>query len=250
MAEEKAKPATPAKGGAPKPAPGAKPDSKPAPGAKPAAAPPAAAPAPAPKPAPAPRVSPAASTPPKAKRQPKLPVEKKVSRHLGHKMRMLSVTKVTVNIGVGQSGDRLEKAEKVLGGLTSCKPVRTVSRSAIRDWNLREGQPIGVKVTIRGDEAIAFVKRALWTRNFRVAEWSFDREGNLNFGVPDHTSFEGQKYNPEIGIFGMDIAVTVERPGFRIKHRSRLTRSVPRSHRVTREESQAFLKEVLGMEIV
>lgn len=165
-------------------------------------------------------------------------------------MRRLRVAKVTVNIGVGQGGDRLEKAEKVLGALAGHKPVRTLARKSIRDWNVREKEPIGVKVTLRGDDAVAFCKRALWTRNNRVAEWSFDREGNLMFGIPDHTAFEGQKYNPEIGIFGMDVAVTVERPGFRIKHRVRLTRRVPPRHRVTRQESQAFLKGLLGLEIV
>lgn len=165
-------------------------------------------------------------------------------------MRGLAVSKVTVNIGVGQAGDRLEKAERVLGTLTNRKPVRTVARDSHRDWAIREGQPIGVKVTMRGMDAIDFAKRALWTRNFRVTEWSFDKEGNLNFGVPDHTAFEGQKYNPEIGVFGMDVAVTIERPGFRVKHRRIQKRSIPVHHRVTRDESKAFLKQVLGLEIV
>jgi ribosomal protein L5 len=97
-------------------------------------------------------------------------------------MRELKVAKVTVNIGVGQAGDRLEKAEKVLAGLTGRKPMRTTARGSHRDWQVREGQPIGVKVTLRGEAAVDFAKRALWTRNFRVADWSFDREGNLNFG--------------------------------------------------------------------
>lgn len=167
-----------------------------------------------------------------------------------HPMRKLKVTKVTVNIGVGQAGDRLEKAERVLGQLSGAKPVRTLAKDSHRDWAVRKGQPIGVKVTLRGPSAIEFAKRALWTRSFRVADWSFDREGNLNFGIPDHTAFEGQKYNPEIGIFGMDVAVTVERPGFRVKRRRLARRSIPPAHRVTREESQAFLKQLLGLEIV
>ena len=217
-----------------------------APAADKGAAPkPAAAKAPAPAPAPQPAAAPKA---PKPKSGPKLPPKEKVLP-MGP-MRKLKVAKVTVNIGVGQSGDRLEKAEKVLAGLTNAKPVRTLSRHAVRDWNLREGQPIGVKVTLRGDNAVDFVKRALWTRNNRVAEWSFDKEGNLQFGIPDHTSFEGQKYNPEIGIFGMDIAVTIERPGFRIKHRGLLQRRIPPRHRVTRTESKEYLKEILGVEIV
>jgi large subunit ribosomal protein L5 len=243
----------PATGAAPqKPAavaPQQKPASAPAqPRPAAAAAKPATAPT-QPKPAPAAPPKPVVTSTPKpaAKQaaQPRVP-----SPGSDNPMRTLRVAKVTVNIGVGQSGERLEKAEKVLAVLTGHKPVRTIARKAIRDWNVREGTPIGVKVTIRGDDAIAFVKRALWTRNQRVANWSFDKEGNLLFGVPDHTSFEGQKYNPEVGIFGMDIAVTVERAGFRIKRRRLVSRRVPPRHRVDRVESQAFLRSVLGLEIV
>jgi large subunit ribosomal protein L5 len=165
-------------------------------------------------------------------------------------MRKLKIAKVTVNIGVGQAGDRLEKAEKVLAALSGQKPVRTVAKDSHRDWGVREGQPIGVKVTLRGEAAVSFTKRALETRNNKVQGWSVDKEGNLNFGVPDHTAFEGQKYNPEIGIFGMDIAIAVERPGFRIKHRHREQKRVPPRHRVSRQDAQAFLKEALGLEIV
>lgn len=168
----------------------------------------------------------------------------------GHKMRALLVTKLTVNIGVGQAGDRLEKAEKVLTDLTGVKPTRTIAKDSQRDWAIRKGQPIGVKATLRGEKAIEFAKRALWTRNQRVAEWSFDREGNLNFGVPDHTTFEGQKYNPDVGVFGMDVAITVERPGYRIKHRRIQARRVPQRHRVSRDESKSFLKQLLNLEIV
>jgi large subunit ribosomal protein L5 len=160
------------------------------------------------------------------------------------------VAKVVVNIGVGQSGDRLEKAEKILKELTGATPVRTISRKTVRDWNLREGMPIGCKVTLRGERAVEFAKRCLWPRENRVPEWSFDREGNLQFGVADHTGLEGQKYNPDIGVFGMDLALTVERPGYRIKRRRLLTRHIPSRHRVTREEAKAFLKQQLNLEIM
>ena len=222
---------TPRGGGKPAPKP-AQATQQVAPPAKPASTP--AAPRPAPTAA------------PKAAPKPKAPNVETV----GNPMRQLRVAKVTVNIGVGQAGDRLEKAERVLAALSGAKPVRTIARKAIRDWNIREGMPIGVKVTLRGDPAIDFAKRALWTRNFRVANWSFDREGNLQFGIPDHTAFEGQKYNPEVGIFGMDVSVTVERPGFRIKHRHREQKRVSRRHRITSEESQTYLGKLLGLEIV
>jgi large subunit ribosomal protein L5 len=165
-------------------------------------------------------------------------------------MRSLRVAKVNVNIGVGQAGERLDKAKEVLKTLTGATPVQTVSKTTVRDWAIRDGMPIGCKVTLRGQAAEAFVKRCLWPRENRVPAWSFDQEGNLHFGVPDHTGLEGQKYNPDIGVFGMDVSITVERPGYRIKRRRLLRRHVPKRHRVGREESIAFLREKFNLEIV
>jgi large subunit ribosomal protein L5 len=168
----------------------------------------------------------------------------------GSVMRSLRVAKVNVNIGVGQAGERLDKAKEVLKTLTGATPVQTVSKTTVRDWAIRDGMPIGCKVTLRGEAAEAFVKRCLWPRENRVPAWSFDQEGNLHFGVPDHTGLEGQKYNPDIGVFGMDVSITVERPGYRIKRRRLLRRHVPKRHRVGREESIAFLREKFNLEIV
>ncbi len=165
-------------------------------------------------------------------------------------MRALRVAKVTVNIGVGEAGERLEKAEKLLETLTGGKPVRTISTKTIRDWGLREGMPIGCKVTLRGKQAEEFVNKTMWPRENRVPEWSFDREGNLQYGLPDHTSLEGQRYDPDVGVFGMDVAVTVERPGYRIKRRRLMRRRLPARHRTDREEAIAFLKEKFNLEIV
>lgn len=165
-------------------------------------------------------------------------------------MRQLRVAKVTVNIGVGEAGERLEKAENLLQELTGGQPVRTVSTKTIRDWGIREGMPIGCKVTLRGKSAEDFVKKVLWPRENRVPEWSFDEEGNLQFGLPDHTSLEGQRYDPDVGVFGMDVAVTVERPGYRVKRRRVMRRRLPERHRADREESIAFLKEKFDLEIV
>ncbi len=160
------------------------------------------------------------------------------------------VAKVTVNIGVGEGGDRLERAEKVLIKLTGGSPVRTLGKMNNRELGVRPGMPIGCKVTLRGEAADSFVKRALYTRKSKVYNWSFDNQGNMQFGVADHTTFENERYDPEIGVFGMDVCITLEKPGHRIKHRRLLTRKVPKRHRVTREEAIAFLSERYEMEVV
>jgi large subunit ribosomal protein L5 len=165
-------------------------------------------------------------------------------------MRDLHVEKVVVNIGVGEAGERLAKAEKVLEMVTKQKPVETLSKTVNRDLGIREGMPLGCKVTLRGEAAVDFVKQALSIREMRVPEYSFDQEGNMSFGISDYTDFEGMKYDPEIGIFGMDISVVLRRPGNRITQRALLKRRIPKSHRVGRDEAIQYMKDNFQIEVV
>ena len=134
--------------------------------------------------------------------------------------------------------------------VTKQKPVETLSKTVNRDLGIREGMPLGCKVTLRGDAAIDFVKQALSIREMRVPEYSFDKEGNMSFGISDYTDFEGMKYDPEIGIFGMDISVVLRRPGNRITQRALLKRRIPKSHRVGREEAIQYMKDNFQIEVV
>jgi large subunit ribosomal protein L5 len=160
------------------------------------------------------------------------------------------IAKVTVNIGVGDGGEKLEKAEKILAMLSGGKPVRTLGKENNRELGVRPGAPIGCKVTLRGEMADDFVRRALYSRKNRVYEYSFDNQGNLQFGVSDYTNFEGQRYDPELGVFGMDVCITMEKAGHRIKHRRLLSRKVPDHHRVSREEAKAFLSKKFDIEVI
>ncbi len=160
------------------------------------------------------------------------------------------IAKVTVNIGVGEGGEKLQRAEKVLEKLTGATPMRTFGKINNRELGVRPGMPIGCKVTLRGEAAESFVQRALYTRLNKVFHYSFDNQGNLQFGVTDHTNFEGERYDPDIGVFGMDVAITLEKPGHRIKHRRLLARKVPQRHRVTRDEAMEFLQSKFQMEVI
>ena len=165
-------------------------------------------------------------------------------------MRDLHVEKVVVNIGVGEAGERLVKAEKVLEMVTGQKPVETISKTVNRDLGIRQGMPLGCKVTLRGQVAEDFVKKALVIREMRVPVYSFDKEGNMTIGISDYTDFEGMKYDPEIGIFGMDISVVLRRPGNRVTQRALLRRRIPKSHRVCRDEAIQFMKDKFEVEVV
>lgn len=166
-------------------------------------------------------------------------------------MREIHVDKVTVNIGVGEAGEKLVKAQKVLEMVTGQKPVQTISKTVNRDLGIRVGMPLGCKVTLRGEAADNFLKRALVIRENRVYEYSFDKEGNMSFGISDYTDFDGMKYDPEIGIFGMDVNVVVRRVGgARIEKRALLPRKTPKHHRVQRDEAIAYMKETYNVKVI
>jgi large subunit ribosomal protein L5 len=160
------------------------------------------------------------------------------------------IEKVTVNIGVGEAGERLEKAQTVLKDITNHAPIQTLSKTVNKDLAIRKRMPIGCKVTLRGDDAIHFLKNAFETRENKIAEYAFDNQGNISFGIPDHTLFKNQKYNPDIGIFGMDVCITVEKPGYRIKHRRIQKRKIRHKHIVKKEETKQFLSNTFKLEVV
>ncbi len=160
------------------------------------------------------------------------------------------IDKVTINIGVGEAGERLSKAEKVLQSITNHKPVQTLSNTTNKDWAIRKRMPIGCKVTLRGKDSIEFLKEALSTRENKMADYSFDEQGNLSFGVPDHTLFKSQKYDPNIGIFGMDVCITMKKHGYRIKNRRIAPRKIPTRHRVTKEETIKYFSDAFTVEVI
>jgi large subunit ribosomal protein L5 len=165
-------------------------------------------------------------------------------------MRQIHIEKVMVNIGVGEAGERLVKAQKVLEMVTGQKSVQTKSKNVNRDLGIRVGMPLGCKVTLRGDTAEEFLQRALPIRERKIYAYSFDREGNMSFGIPDYTDFDGMKYDPDIGIFGMDISVVLRRTGNRITQRMLVRRKVPKSHRVDRNEAIQYMKDNYEIEVV
>ncbi|MCL4317279.1 MAG: 50S ribosomal protein L5 [Candidatus Thermoplasmatota archaeon] len=165
-------------------------------------------------------------------------------------MRAPAIDKVVVNIGVGEAGERLLKAQKVLEMVTGQSAAVTYSRRTNRDFGIRKGQNIGCKTTLRGERAMTFLRKALWVKENRVSLYSFSSDGNFSFGIPDYTDFEGMKYDPEIGVFGMDISVSLKRKGYRIARRQTKRRSIPARHRMTLTEAVAYLKEHFSLEVL
>ncbi len=165
-------------------------------------------------------------------------------------MRKPRIVKCVVNIGVGSGGEQQRKARKVIKMITGQEPVDTISKTTNAELGIREGQTIGCKVTLRGKKAYDFLKKAFWVTNDRILLDNFDENGNFSFGIDDYTDFENMKYDPNIGIFGLDICVELARKGERIKRRRKKKRKIPEHQKLTKEEAIEFVEKAFGVEAI
>ncbi|MEX2689587.1 MAG: 50S ribosomal protein L5 [Candidatus Njordarchaeum guaymaensis] len=166
-----------------------------------------------------------------------------------HPMKTIRIEKVVVNMAVGESGEKLAKAAKVLEQITGQKPKLIKAKKTIRDFGIRKGENIACMVTLRKEKAINFLLKALQTIDYKIKEKSI-ADNSFSFGVPEHIYFPGVKYDPSIGIFGFDVIVVFERPGFRVKRRRRRRNKVGKKHLVTKKDIIEFLEKILGVKVV
>ncbi|WP_435197051.1 50S ribosomal protein L5 [Natronomonas sp. EA1] len=164
-----------------------------------------------------------------------------------HEMREPVVEKVVVHMGVGEGGRELANAEEILEEVTGQTSVRTVAERTVPEFNIREGDPIGAKVTLRGEAAEEFLGTALPLTTLN--EKQFDQTGNFSFGVAEHTEFPSQEYDPNVGIYGLDVTVNLVRPGYRVRKRDKASRQIPSNHRLTPEDAIAYLVANYDVEV-
>ncbi len=162
-------------------------------------------------------------------------------------MREIRIAKVTLNVGAGKNEEQLKKGLKLLQKISSCKPVETKTKKRIPGWGLRPGLAIGCKVTVRND-GDKLLRRLLAAKENTLSNNSFDELGNFSFGVPEYIDIEGLDYDPELKIMGLEVAVTLERPGFRVKKRKVRQTPVGKHHQITKDEAIAFVRQ-LGIEV-
>ncbi len=160
-----------------------------------------------------------------------------------NKMREIKIEKVTLNIGTGKDQKQLEKGLKLLKSIAQAKPVKTITNKRIQEWGIRPGLPIGCKVTIRGGAAEKLLERLLKAKDKKLKNTQFDDFGNLAFGIHEYIDVPDVKYDPEIGIMGLEICVTIGRPGYRIKRRKIMKKKIPKKHRITKEDAIKFIQE-------
>ncbi|UTC24286.1 50S ribosomal protein L5 [Candidatus Comchoanobacter bicostacola] len=146
-------------------------------------------------------------------------IEKQVMKKYGLKSNMAvpKVIKVTVNMGLGQNANdkkELENALQEMALITGQKPVVTKVRKSEANFKIRQGWPIGIKVTLRKERMDDFINYLLTmtmpaVREFRgIKKQSLDQQGNLSLGIPDQSVFRSIPFEMILSIHGLDITVT------------------------------------------
>ncbi|KAF6249130.1 50S ribosomal protein L5 [Marine Group I thaumarchaeote] len=172
-----------------------------------------------------------------------------MSQTIESPMKKISIDKIVLNMGVGKSGDEIEIAKRALDQITGKKSCSRNAKETQRDWGIRKGEPIGVSVTVRGEDAITLLKRLLDAKGDIVKGKSFDNFGNYSFGINEHIDIPGVKYEPQIGILGLGISIALTRPGYGIRKRSKHKASVGKSHIITSQEAKDYLVKEFGVTI-
>ena len=173
-----------------------------------------------------------------------------MSQQTENSMRKIFLSKVVLNMGIGKSGDPIEIGKETLTQITGKKPNARNAKKSQRDWGIRKGEPIGVAITVRDNDAIELLKRLLVAKDNKINGKAIDDEGNVSFGIKEHIDIPGIKYDPQIGILGLEVSIALARSGFNIKLRSKQKSKVGKKHRIAKNDTIKFLTEKFGVQIV
>merc|ERR1712220_1786 len=156
--------------------------------------------------------------------------------------------KLIINIAVGESGDRLAKAVRVLQQLSDQTPVENVARYTVRTFGIRRNEKIAAHVTVRGQKATDLIERGLKITDYEISAKHFSDSGNFGFGINEHIDL-GLKYDPATGIYGMDFYIVLRRAAFSVPKKKAKRGRLGKPHRVTKEDAMEWVRQTFNAEI-
>lgn len=164
-------------------------------------------------------------------------------------MKKIMINKLVVNIGTGNDEKQQVNAKKLLQQISGRKPADSLSTKRIPQFKISKGAKIGAFVTLRNNDARALAKRLLDAIGNNLSERSI-QNNTVNFGIKEYIDINGIKYDPTIGMLGMNVNISFKRPGLRTELKKRARGTIKRTHRViTSEELKSYLNKEFGITI-
>ena len=122
------------------------------------------------------------------------------------------------------------------------QPVSSKARYTVRSFGIKRNEKIACHCTVRGAKAEEILERGLKVKEYELRRGNFSETGNFGFGIQEHIDL-GIKYDPGIGIYGMDFFVVLNRPGYCVSKRRQKRGTIGNSHRINKEESVKWFQQ-------
>ncbi len=153
-----------------------------------------------------------------------------------------------VVVSMGATGERLERAVKLLKLITGRKPCKRKAKRRIPSLGVRPKMEIGAMVTVRGKEAEQLLARLLEAIDKKLKKKQIS-DGTFSFGIDEYIEIPGMEYQRDIGVMGLDVSVAFYKPGKRVALKKIKRGKLPKKQRVSKEEIIKFLEEKFGVEV-
>lgn len=158
-------------------------------------------------------------------------------------MRSLRINKLVINIGTGSDENLQGNAKRLIETITGRKSADEISRTRNPAFKIAKGQKIGAFVTVRGEPAKKLVVKLFEAVDRKIKETAIT-SNSLSFGIPEYIDISGVKYDPKVGMLGMNVNLSFKRSGLRVALRKRHNAKIPAKHRaVSKEEIIDYIKK-------